>query len=97
MASWFQDMYLQLGFSSVAARFLIKEQRLDSPERLRVLQEEVIDDICNGMRKPGRNNANRMPDRGQQVSVIAQENLKLAIFLFHHQWGCTFDWEVMRV
>ena len=38
-----------------------------------------------------------MPDRGQQISVIAQENLKLATFLFHHLWRCTFDWEVTGV
>ena len=38
-----------------------------------------------------------MPDRRQQVSVIAQENLKLVIFLFHHCWRCTFDWEVTVV
>ena len=28
------------------------------------------------------------------VSVIAQENLKLAVFLFHCQGRCTIDWEV---
>ena len=38
-----------------------------------------------------------MPDRGQQVLVIAQENLKLAAFLFHHRWRCTIDWEVTAV
>ena len=38
-----------------------------------------------------------MPDRGQQVSVIAQENLKLAAFLFHHRWRYTFDWDIKGV
>ena len=45
------------------------------------------------MRKPGGKNADEMPDRGKQVSVVAQENLKLAIFLFHHRQRCTLDWE----
>ena len=49
------------------------------------------------MRKPGSNNANRTPDRGQQVLVIAQKNLKQPVFLFHHRWRCTFDWEIMGV
>ena len=49
------------------------------------------------MRKPGGKNANKMPDRVQNISVIAQENLKLVAFLFHYQWGCTIDWEVMEV
>ena len=38
-----------------------------------------------------------MPNRGQQVSVIAQKDLKLAVFLFHHRRRCTLDWEVMGV
>ena len=49
------------------------------------------------MRKPGGKNAHGMLHRGQQISVIAQENLKLAAFLFHHQWRCTLDWEVTGV
>ena len=76
---------------------LVREQGVDSHERLSVFTYKNIDDICNVLRKPGGKNANWTPDRGQQVSVIAQENLKLAIFLFHHQWRCTFDWEVTGV
>ena len=82
MASWRQDMYLCLGFSPEAAKLLIREKELDSPKRLRVLMDKNVDDICNVVRKPGSKNANGMPNRGQQFLVIAQENLKLAIFLF---------------
>ena len=42
-------------------------------------------------RKPGGKNANRIPNRG------LQENLKLAIFLFHDRWRCTFDSKVTWV
>ena len=56
-----------------------------------------VNDICKVVRKLGSNNANGMPERGQQVSVIAQENLKLAPFLFHHRWRCTLDWVIMGV
>ena len=90
-------MYLQLGFNSEAARLLIREQGLDSPERLEVLTDKNINDICNVMRKPGSKNADGTPNRGQQVSVIAYVNLKLADFLFHDWWRCTFEWEVMGV
>ena len=65
------------GFSPEAARLLVREQGLDSIERLRVLIEKNVHDICNVERKPGGKNVNGMPDKGQQVSVIAQENLKL--------------------
>ena len=63
----------------------------DSFERLRVHTDKNVNDICNIMRKLCGKNADEMHDRGQQVSVIAQENLKLAVFLFHHRWRCTFD------
>ena len=38
-----------------------------------------------------------MKGKGQQVSVIAQENLKLAVFLFHHRWRFTEDLEILGV
>ena len=97
MASWLQSMYIQMGFSPKSAKLLIREQGLDCPERLRVLINKNVDDICNVMRKLGSKNVNEMPDRGQQVSVIAQENLKQAAFLFHHKWRCNLDWEVLGV
>ena len=70
---WLQDMYIWLGFSPIAAKLLVRE----SPERLRVLINKNVDDICNVVRKPSGKNTNGMWNRGQQVSVIAQENLKL--------------------
>ena len=56
MALWHQDMYIWLGFSHAAAKLLIREQGLDSPDRLRVLTDKNFDDICNVMRKPGGKN-----------------------------------------
>ena len=85
MASKLQNMYIWLGFSPKAAKLLVREQGLDSPDRLRVLTDKNVDDTCNVMRKQGSKNAIGTPEREQQVSVIAQENLKLVAFLFHHQ------------
>ena len=97
MASWLQDVYILLEFSLKAAKLLVREQGLDSHERLKVLTDKNVNDICNVMRKPGSKNADEMPNRGHQVSIIAQENLKLAAFLLHHRWRCTYDWEIMEV
>ena len=94
IASWLHKMYIWLGFSPKAANLLNEEKETDSPERLRVLTDKNVDDIYNNARKPGSKNANQTPDGGQQASFIAQENLKLAAFLFHHSWRCTLDWEV---
>ena len=93
---WLQNMYIHLGFSPKAAKLLFREQGLDSPEMLRVLKNKNVNEICNVMRKPGGKNANGM-HRGQQVSVIAQENLKLATFVINHRWWCTLDWEITEV
>ena len=99
LKSWPQSsrMYVQLGFSPKAAKLLVREKGLDNPHRLRILTDKNIDDICNVVKKPGGRNAYGTPNRGQQVSVIAQENLKLAAFLFHHWWRCTLDWEITGV
>ena len=64
---------------------------------MEIFKDKNVDDICNDIRKPGNKNADGMPDKGQQVSVTAQEKLKLAAFLFHHSWRCTLNWEVMGV
>ena len=93
MALWLQDMYIWLGFHLEAAKLLVRKQGLDSPERKRVLMDKSIN-ICNVMKKLGSKSANGMVDRGKKVSVIAQENLKLAAFLFYQRWRCTLDGEV---
>ena len=94
MALWFQDMYLQVRYSSEGSLLLIREQGLDSCERLRVLTHNNFVEICNFFRMTGDENANRTPNRGQQVSLIAKENLKLAVILFHYWWRCIFNCEV---
>ena len=63
---------------------LIRDHGLDSPERLRILTDKYVNDICNVMRKPGSKNADGTPNKEQQVPVIAQEKLMLAAFLLYH-------------
>ena len=85
MASKLQDMNIALGFSPKAAKLLVREQGLNSTKKLQALTNKHVDNICNVVKKPGGTNAHGTPDRGQQVSVIAQKNLKFAAFLFHHR------------
>ena len=92
MALSLKEKYLWLTLSPEAAKLIIREQGLHSPERLRVITDKNVDNICNIMRKPGSKNADGMHDM-----VIAQENLQLDIFIFHHKLRCTFDGEVMGV
>ena len=71
MALWLQDMYIKHGFRPEAKKLLIKEQDLDNLERLTLLNNKNVNDICNVMRKQCGKNANGMPNRWQQVSVVA--------------------------
>ena len=48
MVSWLHDVYLRLGFSSKAAKLLIREQVPDNPERPRLLTDKNVDEICIG-------------------------------------------------
>ena len=50
MALWLKDMYIRLEFNPEAAKLLIIEEGLDSRERLKVLTDKNVDDICNVMR-----------------------------------------------
>ena len=73
LASWLEDIYIWFGSSPKASKLIIREQGLDSPKRLRILMDKDVNDIFNVKRKPGGKNADGMPNRGQQVSIIAQE------------------------
>ena len=57
---------LMAWFSLKAARLPFREQGLNSPERLRVLTDKNVVDICNVMRKPVCKNANKMSNRGNR-------------------------------
>ena len=57
IASWLQDTYIWLRFSLKAAKLPIRDQGLDSEERLQVLTNKNVDDICNVAKKPGGKNA----------------------------------------
>ena len=76
---------------------IIREQGLDNLSSLIVFTDKNVNDICDFMRKQGGKNSNRMPNRGQQIAVTAQENLKLTVILFHHRVRCNLDWEVLEV
>ena len=61
------------------------------------VMNKIVDDICSIMRKPGNKNVDGTPNRGSQASVMAQENLRLADFLFYYSWRCIIEWKVMKM
>ena len=59
--------------------------------------DECVNDTCNVVREQGYKNANGTPDRYQQVSVMAYENLKITTPIFHHRWRFTNNWDIWNV
>ena len=46
------------------------------------LSDEDIAAICDVIRRPGGFVRSKMSERGEQISVLAAKNLKLAVFMF---------------
>ena len=59
---------------------------LEGLYQMHVLTEMNFYDVCNVVTKPGGKSADKTYDKGQHVSIIAQENLKSNAFLFHNRW-----------
>ena len=45
-----QGYVLLLGFSLKAARLFVREQGLERPERLRMITDKIVNNICNAIR-----------------------------------------------
>ena len=58
--------------------------------------DKNVDDFYNDIRKSGGKEANVTPSWTTGFRHSSR-NLKLAAFLFHHRWRCTFDWQVIGV
>ena len=47
-----QMMFIRLGFSEIKAKKLVKDQGIDSPQTLASFSDEVVNVICEVLRKP---------------------------------------------
>ena len=70
---------------------LVEDQGIDSPWTLVSLSNEDIAIICNVIHRPGRLVSGKTLDRGNQISVLATSNLKLAAFMFKTMEHCSKD------
>ena len=61
---------------------LVSDQGKDSPWTLASLSDEDITAICNMIQRSCSLVSEKKLDRGNQISILAAKNLKLAAFMF---------------
>ena len=94
-----RQLYERLGLSQAAARHIIDVQGIDSLQEIGYLDEDGISNLCKAVRRPGGsianpdhdpneddgpNNRPTIPFTGIQVSLLAEENLKLLSYYIRH-------------
>ena len=73
--------YVRIGFSTESALVITDAQGIDCMEELEILTDGEIDNMCKVTRRPvGINNITNVANLGLQVSLRAENNLKLARF-----------------
>ena len=94
-AAVIRAVYGRLGFTNAAATAIIDQQDIDSVEELELLSDEEIESLCKALRRPGGTVANpntgnpgapaQIPNPGNNVSLRAETNLKLAGYFLRHR------------
>lgn len=81
----------RLGFSADAATAVCDQQDIDELDELKVLTDKEVENLCKVVRRPGgtiadpANPGQLIPNPGHQVSMRAENNLKLACYYVRHQ------------
>lgn len=91
-----RQMYIRLGFTNAMAGYIITTQGIDTIEELRNLDEAAVKGLCQALKKPGGTIPNpnagapgapaEINNPGFNVSIKAEENLKLAVYFIRHQF-----------
>jgi hypothetical protein len=88
-------MYTRMGFTNPVATYITTEQGINSLEELENLEDKAVKRLCQALKKPGWTVPNpnagapgapaQIPNPGFNVSIKAEENLKLAAYLVRHK------------
>ena len=81
-----QSAYGLIGFSAEATLVVTNTHGIDSMEEIKILTDKEIDNLCKVMRRPGGiNPITNVSNLGFQVSLRAENNLKLASFFIKYE------------
>ena len=76
-----RSAYVRIGFSPEAALVITDAQDIDCMEEFKILTDGDINNMCKVIRRPGGiNTITNVANLGLQVSLRAENNLKLASF-----------------
>ena len=92
-----EEMILWLGFSQTVAMKLVDNQGKDSPWTPASLSDEDIVAICDVIHRHGGLVSGKTLDKGNQISVLATNNLKLTAFIFKTIKHGSKDYEIQCI
>jgi hypothetical protein len=84
-------MFNRIGFTLAASQVIVDDQGMDTLEEIRLLSDDVIENLCKVIRRPGGTipgpNPGAAPvnNPGTPVSLRAENHLKLLAFFLRHQ------------
>ena len=88
-------LFHRLSFTQAASTALSDEQGLNSLAEVRMLTNDDCSNICKILKRPGgtiQNAAGQdIANPGYNVSLVAEKNLKLAVFYLKHKQRCSED------
>ena len=73
----------RIGFSAAAAAAIVNEQGIDQIEEMIILTDAEVENLCKVVRRPGGQQG--QGQNAHQVSMRAENNLKLACYWGRHQ------------
>ena len=92
-----KEMFLRLGFSQAVVLKLVDDPGIDSPQTLASFFDEDIIAICVMIYRPGGLVSEKTPDTGNQISVLAMRNLKLAAFMLNTMEHCSNGYRIQDI
>lgn len=86
-----RQMYVRLGFSNAAANIIVDSHNLTDMDVLRRFTDDEVSSLCTILKKPGGRIVDPddpnvfITDPGTPVSILAEKNLKLAVYFIKHR------------
>ena len=88
-----RQLFQRMMFTQEASAALTDQQGLNSLGELRMLTDDECTTICKTLKRPGGTiddgHGNAINNPGHSVSLVAEKNLKLAVYYLKHQERCS--------